>query len=303
MSARNFRLQAAAEQPGSAAIARKFSELVVLPHSVFALPFALAALVLAAGQPDALPLTAQRILLVVLALVSARTAAMSFNRLVDAKIDSKNPRTRDRHLPRGTLTAASVWSLFGVAAAVFFLSAGLLGSHCLILAPAVFAVLLGYSLTKRFTMHSHLVLGLALALAPGGAWWVLVPRVAAVPLLLMSAVLLWVAGFDILYSCQDYSFDLENGLHSIPARFGIGRALEFSAMLHLGAALLFFAVGAAAHLGATYFWGASVIALILLGQHRLVAADDLSRVNRAFFTFNGVVSVAYFFVVLAAQAS
>lgn len=276
----------------------KLSQLVVLPHSIFALPFALSSLILALREPDALSLGFDKAVAVVVALVSARTAAMAFNRLVDADIDAKNPRTQNRHLPSGSLSAGSVRMLVLLSCAVFIAAAAYLGMHCLLLSPVVLAVLLGYSLTKRFTSMSHAVLGLALALAPGGAWWVLVPRVDAVPLLLMSAVLLWVAGFDILYSCQDKDFDSAHGLHSVPARFGIAGALRISTFLHGAACVLFFAVGWAAELGAAYYIGQLCISSVILAQHRLVSKDDLSRVNRAFFTFNGVVSVAYFFLVL-----
>ena len=300
MSDCSFQQLAAEADENNSLDFRKFSQLVVLPHSVFALPFALASLVLALRQPDALELTAVKAVFVLIALVSARTAAMAFNRLVDADIDAKNPRTSDRHIPRGTLTTKSVRALVILSSAVFVISAGFLGLHCLVLSPIVLGVLLGYSLTKRFTSMSHLFLGLALALAPGGAWWVLVPRVDAVPLLLMGAVLCWVAGFDVLYSCQDQDFDSRQGLHSIPARFGLAGALRLSIAFHLLATVLFFSVGFAASLGTTYYVGLACISAVLLGQHRLVSADDLSRVNRAFFTFNGIVSVAFFLLVLAA---
>ncbi|MCB0360106.1 MAG: putative 4-hydroxybenzoate polyprenyltransferase [Bdellovibrionales bacterium] len=275
---------------------RTYSDFVVLPHSVFALPFAFAALLLAAraNQAALSPLT---VLLIVLCVVCARTAAMAFNRLVDSDIDAKNPRTAGRHLPSGAVTPASARRLVVLSSAGFFGGAALLGSHCLVLAPLVLGVLFGYSYTKRFTAASHAFLGLALALAPGGAWWVLRPEIEGTPLVLMGAVLLWVAGFDILYSCQDYEFDTENGLHSIPATLGIRRALLLSTVLHVGAFLLFIGVGVVANLAAPYYWFMLPLGALLIGQHALLRPDDLRLVNRAFFTFNGGVSIAYVLII------
>lgn len=284
---------------------QKFSELVVLPHSVFALPFALSAFWLAArGEPEQIPLSIDwlTVLLIVLAVVAARTAAMAFNRLMDADIDAINPRTANRTLPKGQLSRSQVWRLVAGSVAVFLGTTALLGWHCLILSPVVLFVLLGYSVTKRFTSQAHLVLGLALALAPGGAWWVLRPEISATPLVLMFSVIFWVAGFDILYACQDVAFDRAHAIFSIPARVGIERALKISLIFHLLAAVGFFLVGRVNELPSEYYWGVGVLSLILVCQHLLVTANDLSKVNRAFFTFNGVVSVGYFILILVTSS-
>lgn len=236
----------------------------------------------------------------IFAIVCARTAAMAFNRLVDANIDRKNPRTAEREIPRGTVSARQALLLTVGASSLFIFSAALLGFHCLVLSPLVLFVLLGYSFTKRFTPYSHLVLGLALALAPGGAWWVVRPEIHPVPLLLMAGVILWVGGFDILYSCQDTLFDRAHGIFSIPAQFGTERALQISFALHCLASACFIAVGLVAGLSQIYFLGMLVIVAILLYQHRLVNPVDFSRINRTFFTFNGIVSIAYLAVTLLA---
>ena len=273
----------------------RYSGLVALPHSVFALPFALSSFLLAA-RTSALTLDGALIgkgALIILAVVCARTAAMAFNRYVDWRIDARNPRTAEREIPRGAINPKSALLLVLGSSVAFGICAALLGMHCLVLAPAVLIVLLGYSLTKRFTSAAHLFLGAALGLAPGGAWWVIRPSVELVPLLLMGAVTLWVAGFDILYSCQDTEFDRQEGLHSIPARLGIRNALMLARILHAISFSLFIAVGLAAHLPGVYFAGQLVIGFLLGYQHTLVSEIDLSRINRAFFTTNGVISLGY----------
>lgn len=276
---------------------KDLSGLVALPHSIFALPFALSAYLFAARQgrlvESALPLPVG-FLLVILAVVSARTAAMSFNRIVDAEIDAKNPRTAGREIPAGRVRTDTAKRLAAGSIVVFLVCAWLLGWHCLVAAPFVLAVLLGYSVTKRFTRYSHLVLGLALALAPGGAWWVLRPGLEPAPVLLMLAVLLWVAGFDIIYSCQDVLFDRKQGLFSIPAEIGIERALHLSTLSHVVSLSCFLCVGQILSLGAYYWLGMGLFAVLLLGQHRLVRPHDFRRVNQAFFAANGVLSLFYF---------
>jgi len=276
---------------------RNFSGLVALPHTVFALPFALAALLLAADSGGS-RITFSTFVLVILALVTARTSAMAFNRLIDARIDAENPRTSTRHIPSGLVSRPSTLLLVIVSSVLFLLCSALLGKHCLVLAPFVLLILLGYSLTKRFTSASHFVLGLALALAPGGAWWVLQPEVTATPLLLMFGVLTWVAGFDILYSLQDMEFDRKRGLFSIPASIGVRLSLGLSTALHVVAFALFLAVGVTAELGATYYLGVSGIGVLLVGQHFLISEQDLSRINHAFFTANGCISLVYLLVVV-----
>lgn len=278
--------------------AQTFSRLVKLSHTIFGLPFALAAALLAhrfataAGEPG---LTPGRLALVVLAFAGARAAAMGFNRIVDRRFDAENPRTADRELPRGEISVRTAVLFTAVAAAVFVGSAAALGPVPAMLAVPCLVVVLGYSLFKRFSWTSHLVLGLALALAPGGAfvaitgdfsgWWIPVP--------LMVAVATWVAGFDVLYSLADVDFDRSRGLHSIPARFGIRGALVLSAALHVGTIAALVALHLIAGLGLAHLCGVGLIAAILVYEHWIVRPDDLSRLGKAFFDLNGYVSIAY----------
>lgn len=272
---------------------RPWFSLVKFGHSVFALPFALAGAWLAAGgRPE------WRVLgLVVLCAVSARTAAMAFNRWLDRRIDAANPRTRARELPRGVLSAGAVLALVVLAALVFLGAARALNPLCLRLAPLVLAVLLGYSAMKRFSAAAHFVLGLALALAPLGAWVAVRGSLAgdlATPLWLALAVLTWVAGFDLIYACQDEAFDRAHGLHSIPARLGVARALGLARGLHALTVLALALCARAAGLGWVFALALACAAILLVWQHRLVSPADLSRVDVAFFTLNGWVSVALF---------
>lgn len=279
---------------------KRYADLVVLPHSVFALPFALAAFLLAIREA-VLPFDRTLVgkgITVILAVVFARTAAMAFNRFIDWRIDAKNPRTAQREIPQGVVTPHNALMLVIGSSLAFLICAGALGAHCLALAPFVLVVLLGYSVTKRFTSLAHVALGLALGLAPGGAWWVIRPHVEALPLLLIVGVTLWVAGFDILYSCQDEEFDRQEGLHSIPQRFGIHRALNVARVLHLVSFVLFLSVGVVGELPNLYFGGMALIGGLLGYQHTLVSANDLSKINRAFFTTNGVISLGYFLLIV-----
>lgn len=262
--------------------------MIKIEHTLFALPFAFLGAVLAArGLP-----TAWQILWIVVAMVGARSAAMAFNRIADRHFDAKNPRTASRALPAGLLSVAFVWVFTIAAACLFFLAAAMLNRLTLILAPVALACILLYSLTKRWTQFSHLVLGASLAIAPTGAWIAVRGEIGSpVPLLLSLVVLLWTAGFDVLYACQDYDFDRSEGLRSIPARFGIARALWIARGLHTGAFLglvwLFVITG----LGPVAFVGVIATGVLLIYQHRLVHADDLSRLNAAFFTTNAFVSI------------
>jgi 4-hydroxybenzoate polyprenyltransferase len=262
--------------------------MIKIEHTLFALPFAFLGAVLAArGLP-----TAWQILWIVVAMVGARSAAMAFNRIADRHFDAKNPRTASRALPAGLLSVAFVWVFTIAAAGLFFLAAAMLNRLTLILAPVALACILLYSLTKRWTQFSHLVLGASLAIAPTGAWIAVRGEIGSpVPLLLSLVVLLWTAGFDVLYACQDYDFDRSEGLRSIPARFGIARALWIARGLHTGAFLglvwLFVITG----LGPVAFVGVIATGVLLIYQHRLVHADDLSRLNAAFFTTNAFVSI------------
>lgn len=270
-----------------------YLRLVAFEHSIFALPFALQGAWLAArGTP-----APRTLLWIVVCAVSARTAAMAFNRLVDAALDRKNPRTAERELPAGRLSRARVAALVLAAAAVFVAGAWALNPLCGELALPVLAVLLGYSFTKRFTSAAHLVLGLSLALAPLGAWLAVRGDFRGdlgVPLLLAGAALSWVAGFDLIYATQDAAFDRRAGLHSVPARFGIPAALAFARVLHVGTVLLLGCLWLRADLGWAYLAAIALAAGLLVWEHRLVRPDDLSRVNLAFFTLNGWIGVGLF---------
>lgn len=272
-----------------------WGSVVKFSHTVFALPFALAMLVVASRTT---PVTIVQLVWILLALASARTAAMAFNRLVDRHIDAKNPRTQKRELPAGVVSVQSVWTLFALSCALFFAAAAMLGTHCLVLAPLVLALLCFYSWTKRFTRCSHFVLGAALACAPGGAWYAVTARFDGLPLILMVAVLLWVSGFDILYSCQDVDFDRQEKLFSVPAALGIKRALLLARLLHLVSVVLLIWFGAAAGLGVAYYIGLLVFALVLGSQHLIVSPTSLERLDVAFFARNGAASVIFFLGVM-----
>jgi 4-hydroxybenzoate polyprenyltransferase len=262
-------------------------------HSIFALPFALCGAMLAAGGWP----TAHQLAWIIVAMVAARSAAMAFNRVADAAIDAANPRTRTRALPAGTLTPAFVTTFVVVSAAIFVLAASQLNHLSLILSPIALAVLLLYSYTKRFTRWSHLVLGFALGIAPAAAWIAvrgsLDPRI----LLLTAAVTFWVGGFDVLYACQDFEFDRESNLHSIPRYIGIRRALLVARLFHVVMLLLLIALLVTFGLGKLAVAGVVAVALLLLYEHSLVHPNDLFKLNAAFFTMNGVISVVFFLFV------
>jgi 4-hydroxybenzoate polyprenyltransferase len=270
-------------------------EMIKWEHSIFALPFALCGAMLAAGGWPSW----WQLLWIVVCMVSARSAAMAFNRLVDAKIDAENPRTRSRALPAGTLSKGFVAAFVIASCAAFVLAAAQLNRLTLYLSPAALAVLLLYSYTKRFTRWSHLVLGFALGIAPAAAWIAvrgsLDPRI----LLLTAAVTFWVAGFDILYACQDHAFDSVAGLFSIPQAFGIRRALMVSRTLHVGVLVMLSGLLVVFGMGKFAITGVAVVAILLLFEHTLVSAEDLSKLNAAFFTMNGVISVVFFLFVAA----
>jgi len=270
-------------------------EMIKWEHSIFALPFALCGAMLAAsGLP-----TVHQLFWIVIAMLAARSAAMAFNRLVDATIDAANPRTRTRALPAGHLSPTFVATFVIVSCALFILAASQLNRFSLWLSPVALAVLLLYSYTKRFTRLSHLVLGLALGIAPAAAWIAvrgsLDPRI----LLLTAAVAFWVAGFDVLYACQDFEFDRDAGLHSIPRHIGIGPALWIARAFHIIMLILLVALLPAFGLGKLALCGVIAVMLLLLYEHSLVKADDLSRLNDAFFTMNGVISVVFALFVAA----
>ena len=260
-------------------------------HSVFALPFALCGAMLAArGVP-----TVHQIIWIIVAMVAARSAAMSFNRLADSSIDAANPRTRSRALPAGALTRKFVTSFVIVSSAIFVLAAWELNRLAFLLSPLALAVLLLYSYTKRWTRWSHLVLGFGLGIAPAAAWIAvrgsLDPRI----LVLTAAVTFWVAGFDVLYACQDYKFDQQAGLHSLPRYCGIGNALWIARSFHLSMLMLLVALVWMFGLGAFTIAGVVAVLVLLAYEHSLVSKDDLSKLNAAFFTMNGIISVIFFF--------
>jgi 4-hydroxybenzoate polyprenyltransferase len=263
-------------------------EMIKIEHTLFALPFAFLGAVLAAnGLPSLVQL-----FWIIVSMVGARSAAMAFNRLADRSYDARNPRTSTRALPAGLLSVGFVWAFTIVSAGVFFVAAAMLNRLTLILAPIALASVLLYSFTKRWTLLSHVVLGWCLSIAPTGAWIAVRGEIGSpVPLLLSLVVLLWTAGFDVLYACQDYEFDRREGLRSIPARVGISRALWIARFLHAGAFLALVWLYLVTKLGPIAFLGVVATAGLLLYQHRLVRANDLSRLNAAFFTTNAFVSI------------
>jgi 4-hydroxybenzoate polyprenyltransferase len=274
-----------------------YGRMVKLSHSVFALPFALASAALAAGEG-----TRWRDLgWIVVAMVGARSAAMGFNRLADHEIDARNPRTAGRELPRGVLRRAEVWAFVALSAAALVLAAAMLNPLCLMLSPVALAIVFGYSYTKRFTALSHLFLGLGLAVAPVGAWLAIRGELAPAPVVLGLAVLCWVAGFDTIYACQDVAFDRAAGLHSLPARLGVARALQVARALHVVAVMLLALVYRLAPLHPIYLAGVAGVAALLVYEHSLVSADDLSRVDAAFFAVNGWISIGYLGATLTAR--
>ncbi len=283
--------------------AARLASLVRLSHTVFGLPFALAAAGLAhrsAVAHGGEGLTPVRLALILLAFTGARTAAMGFNRIVDRDIDADNPRTAGRELPAGLLSLRSAWALTIGSSLLFLLAAWSLGPVPLYLSPICLLVILGYSLFKRFSWSAHLVLGVALALAPGGAWVAITGTLTdlTTPLWLMLAVACWVAGFDVLYSLQDEGFDRARGLHSIPVRFGVTGALVLSGLLHVVTLAGLVVVHLHAGLGAWHGLGLGLIAAILVYEHAIVRPGDLSRIDRAFFDLNGYISLAYLACVL-----
>ena len=274
-----------------------YGRMIRFSHSVFALPFALSSAVIAAGSG----ISWRQVAWILVAMVGARSAAMGFNRLADQSLDARNPRTAGRELPRGALSRGEVWVFVVASAATLVVAAAMLNPLCLALSPVALLVVFGYSYTKRFSAFSHVFLGLALAVAPVGAWLAIRGRFEAPPVVLGFAVLFWVAGFDTIYACQDEAFDRAEGLHSLPARFGIGRALVIARLFHVAAVALLAAVYALAPLHPLYLAGVAVVAALLIYEHSLVHADDLSRIDAAFFTVNGWISLGYFVVTLAAR--
>jgi 4-hydroxybenzoate polyprenyltransferase len=264
--------------------------MIKFVHTVFALPFALLAAVLAAGGVPPL----KTLFWILVAMIGARSAAMSFNRLADRDVDARNPRTASRELPSGVLSVRFTALFCAGSAALFVVAAGQLNRLCLILSPVALAVILGYSLTKRWTALSHLVLGLSLAMAPAGAWIAVTGAFARLPVVLALAVVFWVAGFDVIYSLQDESFDREQGLKSVPARLGGRRALLVSALFHATALAFLYVALVLARGGLVFGLGVILSGAFLVRQHAIVKPGDLSRVDAAFFTANGWLSIVFF---------
>ena len=280
---------------------RNYGSLVRFSHTVFALPFALASVALAWPSH---PVTLRNLLWILIAMVSARSAAMAFNRLVDRRFDAHNPRTENWELPQGTVKVWEAVLLTVMSAAIFVYAAYQINLICFLLSPVALAILFFYSLTKRFTWASHLFLGLALSLAPMGAWLAVAGSPIdllelATPFFLGLAVLFWLAGFDIIYALQDLEFDRKEGLRSIPVRFGIAGALRLSSLFHVCTVIFLAAVGLSAQMGVVYWFGFVIVSIILFWEHRLVTPTDLSRINRAFFDFNAYVSVGYLLTIVA----
>jgi len=270
-------------------------EMIKWEHSIFALPFALCGAMLAAGGWPAW----HQLAWIIVAMVSARSAAMAFNRVADAAIDAANPRTRTRALPAGALTPSFVATFVVLSCAVFVLAASRLNHLTLILSPLALAIVLLYSYTKRFTRWSHLVLGFALGIAPAAAWIAVRASLDPRILLLTAAVTFWVGGFDVLYACQDFDFDREAGLHSVPRYFGIRAALAVARLFHAIMLLLLVALVISFGMGKLAIAGIVAVAILLAYEHSLVSTHDLSKLNAAFFTMNGVISVVFFVFVAA----
>ena len=269
--------------------------MIKFQHTLFALPFAFTAAILSAGGWPA----ADKVGWILGAMVGARSAAMVWNRIADLEFDRRNPRTAARPLVTGELGLPFAWVFLVASLGLFYVSAAMLNRLALQLATPAALLILSYSYAKRVTWLTHLHLGASLGLAPIGAWVGVTGRIEAAPLILGAAVTAWVAGFDILYACQDIAFDRRAGLQSIPARFGLEAALRVSARLHVATVALFAALPLAAPVGVLWLGGVALVAGLLFYEHRLVRPDDLSRVNAAFFTVNGVVG----FVLLAAAAA
>lgn len=269
--------------------------MIKFEHSVFALPFALTGALLAWRDAGfQIPGLGWRFLWIIVAMVSARSAAMAFNRILDAGIDARNRRTANRHLPAGLLTTRFAWGFTIVSSVVFLWAARQLGFLCFALAPFVLAILFFYSFSKRFTLFSHLILGFCLGIAPAAAWIAMRGALDARILWLTGAVMFWTAGFDVIYACQDFEFDCREGLFSIPRRFGLAGALLIARVLHLAMIGCLVALVLTFHLAALSWLGIIAVVALLVYEHRLVSPHDFSRVNAAFFTVNGYVSFLFF---------
>ena len=278
-----------ATAPRAVQIARNYLELVKFSHTIFALPFALAAMLVAAqGWPPT-----RVFVWIVVAMIGARTAAMGFNRIVDRQIDARNPRTANRELPSGKVSLRGAIGLVVVASMLFLVAAWQINALALLLAPLTLLALFFYSFCKRFTSLSHFVLGLCLGIAPVGAWVAVTGRIEWAPCVLCAAVIAWVAGFDMIYATMDIEFDRQTGLNSMVTKLGIARALNLARALHILFLGLLVAFGTMSGLGAIYYGAVALIGGFIVYEHALVKPDDLRRVNAAFFTMNGAISVFF----------
>jgi 4-hydroxybenzoate polyprenyltransferase len=270
-------------------------DMIKFEHSIFALPFAMTGALLAWRDSGFhIAGLAWRFVWILIAMVTARSAAMAFNRILDADIDARNRRTAARHLPARLLSVQFAWGFTAISSLLFLVAARQLGFWCLVLAPLVLAMLFFYSFSKRFTLFSHLILGFCLGMAPAAAWIAMRGTLDARILWLTGAVMFWTAGFDVIYACQDFEFDCAEGLHSIPKRFGIGGALMVARLLHMAMIASLIALAASFRLGPLSAAGIAAVAILLVYEHGLVKPHDLSRVNAAFFTVNGYVSLLFF---------
>jgi len=276
----------------------KYFSFVTFSHTVFALPFAVTGYFLAVTQ-EGYGFSLRILLLVLLCMVFARNAAMGFNRYADAAYDSMNPRTASRELPAGKISRKSALVFVTVNSVLFIISAGFINRLTLVLSPVALAVILGYSLTKRFTVLCHFILGLCLSLAPVGAYISVAGRFDLLPLIFSAIVLTWVSGFDIIYSLQDDEFDRQANLYSIPSVTGRRRALLISGLLHLFTVMLVIYAGIFGNWGFLYWAGSAIFIILLVYQHIIVKADDISKVNIAFATTNGIASILYAIFVIA----
>lgn len=285
-----------ASRPSPLVSLKHYLELVKFSHTIFALPFALASMLVAANGFPKWSVFGW----ILAAMVGARTAAMGFNRIVDRQIDAQNPRTRNREMPAGKVSMSGAVALVVGASLLFFFAAYEINALALWLSPITLVTLFFYSFCKRFTSLSHFVLGLCLGIAPVGAWVAVTGKIEVAPCVLCAAILVWVAGFDIIYATMDAEFDAKAGLHSMVQKLGVPRALFFAKILHAAFLVLLFAFGVLAQLGTLISVAVALIGAFLIYEHALVRPDDLRRVNAAFFTVNGVISVFFLAVVAVA---
>ena len=270
----------------------KYGKLIKFSHSIFAMPFALASVLLCYGYYPT-EFTWMKLFWIIVAMVTARSAAMGFNRFIDRHIDAKNPRTMNREIPKGIIAPSHTLIFVIVSIMIFVFSASQLNNLAFVLSPVALIVILGYSLTKRFTHLSHFVLGMGLGIAPLGAWIAVAGQFDVIPAVLALGVTFWVAGFDVIYSCQDYDFDKNNDMYSLPVWSGVRGALMMSKILHILAAAVFLSVGYIARLNWIYFIGLFAIVILMIYENRLVNEKDFSKIDMAFFNLNGVISVSF----------